>query len=29
MAEEFARRDLVNRIEEGISANLKLNSATN
>lgn len=29
MAEEFARRDLVNGIEKGISANLKLNSATN
>ncbi|MER3446849.1 MAG: phosphate acyltransferase PlsX [Candidatus Dadabacteria bacterium] len=29
MAEEFARRDLVSRIEKGISANLKLNSAAN
>jgi glycerol-3-phosphate acyltransferase PlsX len=27
MAEEFARRDLVNKIEKGISANLELNSA--
>lgn len=29
MAEEFARRDLVNRIQKGISTNFKLDSATN
>jgi phosphate acyltransferase len=29
MAQEFVRRDLVNRIEKGISSNLKLNSVEN